>query len=88
MGMVLPSLDTITSSLAGREFRAGVTSFRTSSIRIGQTVGPPLFTAVAVVTGYGVDDDRELTTPVRAGRTAVPSVFERPRLLILLAMTT
>ncbi len=53
MGMVLPSLDTITSSLAGREFRAGVTSFRTSSIRIGQTVGPPLFTAVAVVTGYG-----------------------------------
>ncbi len=53
MGLVLPSLDTITSSLVGREFRAGVTSFRTSSIRIGQTVGPPLFTAVAVVTGYG-----------------------------------
>lgn len=52
MGLVVPSLDTITSSLVDREFRAGVTSFRTSSIRIGQTVGPPLFTAVAVVTGY------------------------------------
>jgi predicted MFS family arabinose efflux permease len=53
MGLVVPSLDTATSSLVDREFRGGVTSLRTTSIRIGQTVGPPLFTAVAVVTGYG-----------------------------------
>jgi MFS family permease len=52
MGLVLPSLDVITSSLADREFRGGVTSFRTTSIRVGQTVGPPLFTTVAAVTGY------------------------------------
>lgn len=52
MGLVIPSLDTITSSLADREFRGGVTSLRTSSIRIGQTVGPPLFTTLAVVGGY------------------------------------
>jgi ACDE family multidrug resistance protein len=52
MGLVIPSLDTITSSLAGREFRGGVTSFRTSAIRVGQTVGPTLFTTAAAVAGY------------------------------------
>lgn len=52
MGLVIPSLDTITSSLADREFRGGVTSFRTSAIRIGQTAGPPLFTTAAIVVGY------------------------------------
>jgi ACDE family multidrug resistance protein len=52
MGLVIPSLDSITSSLADREFRGGVTSFRTSAIRIGQTVGPPVFTTAAVVAGY------------------------------------
>jgi MFS family permease len=52
MGLTLPSLDTATSSLAGRAYRGGVTSLRTTAIRLGQTVGPPLFTTVAVVTGY------------------------------------
>jgi MFS family permease len=52
MGLTLPSLDTATSSLAGRKYRGGVTSLRTTAIRLGQTIGPPLFTTVAVGTGY------------------------------------
>jgi ACDE family multidrug resistance protein len=52
MGLTLPSLDTATSALAGREYRGGVTSLRTTAIRLGQTVGPPLFTTAAVLTGY------------------------------------
>ena len=51
MGLTLPSLDTATSSLAGRAYRGGVTSLRTTAIRLGQTIGPPLFTTAAVVTG-------------------------------------
>jgi MFS family permease len=52
MGLTLPSLDTATSSLTGQAYRGGVTSLRTTAIRLGQTIGPPLFTTVAVVTGY------------------------------------
>jgi MFS family permease len=51
-GLTIPSLDSATSSLVGREFRGGVTSLRTTSIRLGQTVGPPLFTTAAALGGY------------------------------------
>jgi MFS family permease len=66
MGLTLPSLDTATSSLAGREYRGGVTSLRTTAIRLGQTVGPPLFTTVAAVTG-----DRPLLLAASAATLAV-----------------
>lgn len=51
-GLLLPSLDAATSGLAGERFRGGVMSLRTVAIRIGQTAGPPLFTAAAAVVGY------------------------------------
>jgi MFS family permease len=69
MGLTLPSLDTATSSLAGREYRGGVTSLRTTAIRTGQTIGPPLFTTVAVVTG-----DRPLLFAAGAATLAVGAV--------------
>lgn len=51
-GLTMPSLDTAVSALAPGRFRGAVMSLRTSVIRIGQTVGPPLFTAAAATTGY------------------------------------
>jgi MFS family permease len=51
MGLVMPSLDTAISVLVPTDFRAGAMSVRTSMVRLGQTVGPPLFTGLfAVVT--------------------------------------
>ncbi|WP_168219940.1 MFS transporter [Salarchaeum sp. JOR-1] len=51
-GVVQPSIDTATSSLVSAEFRGGVMSFRTTAIRTGQTLGPPLATAADAVIGY------------------------------------
>ncbi|MFC7165030.1 MFS transporter [Halospeciosus flavus] len=51
-GLLLPSLDSETSGLTGERFRGGVMSLRTVAIRIGQTIGPPLFTAAAAFVGY------------------------------------
>jgi MFS family permease len=51
-GLAMPSLDTAVSSLGPDRFRGAVMSLRTSVIRIGQTVGPPLFAAAAVTGGY------------------------------------
>lgn len=51
-GVVQPSIDTATSSLVATEYRGGVMSLRTTSIRIGQTVGPPLATAFDAFAGY------------------------------------
>lgn len=53
-GLTMPSLDTAVSSLAPGRYRGGVMSLRTSVIRLGQTVGPTLFAAVAATTGYHV----------------------------------
>lgn len=49
MGTAMPALDAAISQLAPGEYRAGATSVRTSMIRIGQTIGPVLFTGVAAV---------------------------------------
>jgi MFS family permease len=51
-GLAMPSLDTAVSSLAPGRFRGAVMSLRTSVIRVGQTIGPPLFAAAAVTSGY------------------------------------
>jgi MFS family permease len=51
-GLTMPSLDTAVSSLAPDRFRGAVMSLRTSVIRIGQTIGPPLFAAAAVTGSY------------------------------------
>ena len=66
MGLTLPSLEIATSSLGGGAYRGGVTGLRTTAIRLGQAIGPPLFTTVAVVAGY-----RPLLFAAGAGTLAV-----------------
>lgn len=51
-GVVQPSIDTATSSLVGAEYRGGVMSLRTTAIRVGQTIGPPLATTADALVGY------------------------------------
>lgn len=46
MGLVMPSLDTAISHLVPTSFRGGAMSLRTSMVRTGQTIGPPLFTGL------------------------------------------
>lgn len=47
MGTVMPALDSAVSSLTPDEYRGGAMSLRTSMVRLGQTIGPALFTGVA-----------------------------------------
>lgn len=55
MGLVMPSLDTAISQLVPTRFRGGAMSLRTSMVRLGQTIGPPLFAALAgLATDRGV----------------------------------
>ncbi len=49
MGFAMPSLDTAISELTPGAYRGGAMSLRTSMVRLGQTVGPTLFTASAAV---------------------------------------
>jgi MFS family permease len=51
-GLVLPSVASALSALAGPEFRGGVMSLRTSVVLGAQAVGPPLFTLPAARLGY------------------------------------
>ncbi|MFB6194871.1 MAG: MFS transporter [Haloplanus sp.] len=51
-GLVLPSVASALSALAGPEFRGGVMSLRTSVVLGAQAVGPPLFTLPATRLGY------------------------------------
>jgi MFS family permease len=46
-GVVMPSIDTTVVTLVDDDLRAGVMSLRTSVLRLGQTVGPVVFTATA-----------------------------------------
>jgi ACDE family multidrug resistance protein len=56
----MPSIDTAVVTLVSDDLRAGVMGLRTSVLRLGQTVGPVAFTAVAgtafptTVVGYRV----------------------------------
>ncbi len=52
MGLAMPSLDTAISHLVPGRFRGGAMSLRTSMVRTGQTIGPPLFTALALTQGH------------------------------------
>jgi MFS family permease len=70
-GCILPALDTEISRLATDELRGGVTSLRISVKKVGQTVGPVLFPAVAAATGY---PRLLLATGVLAAATGVVSV--------------
>ncbi|GAB6862953.1 MFS transporter [Haloplanus litoreus] len=51
-GLVLPSVASALSALAGPEFRGGVMSLRTSVVLGAQAIGPPLFTLPAARVGY------------------------------------
>jgi MFS family permease len=54
-GLVLPSVASALSTLAGPEFRGGVMSLRTSVVLGAQAVGPPLFTLPATRLGLGYE---------------------------------
>ncbi|QGX96455.1 MFS transporter [Haloplanus rallus] len=54
-GLVLPSVASALSSIAGPEFRGGVMSLRTSVVLGAQAVGPPLFTLPATELGVGYE---------------------------------
>jgi MFS family permease len=54
-GLVLPSVASALSALAGPEFRGGVMSLRTSVVLGAQAVGPPLFTLPATRLGLGYE---------------------------------
>jgi len=69
-GLVLPSVASALSALAGPEFRGGVMSLRTSVVLGAQAIGPPLFTLP--VTRLGVDYELPLAVAgVGAGLAAV-----------------
>jgi ACDE family multidrug resistance protein len=53
-GLVLPSVASALSELAGPDFRGGVLSLRTSVVLASQAIGPPLFTLPAGAVGYAV----------------------------------
>lgn len=46
MGLAMPSLDSAVSHLVPDTYRGGAMSLRTSMVRLGQTIGPPLFTGL------------------------------------------
>lgn len=54
-GLLLPSVASALSALAGPEFRGGVMSLRTSVILGAQAIGPPLFTLPAARLGVGYE---------------------------------
>ena len=54
-GLLLPSVASALSELAGPEFRGGVMSLRTSVVLGAQAVGPPLFTLPATRLGLGYE---------------------------------
>jgi len=54
-GLLLPSVASALSALAGPEFRGGVMSLRTSVILGAQAIGPPLFTLPATRLGVGYE---------------------------------
>jgi len=54
-GLVLPSVASALSAIAGPEFRGGVMSLRTSVVLGAQAVGPPLFTLPATELGVGYE---------------------------------
>jgi ACDE family multidrug resistance protein len=49
VGLFFPSIDTIIITGFSEELRAGVMGLRTSMLRLGQTIGPIVFTGVAEV---------------------------------------
>lgn len=51
-GLVVPSADTAISRLTTERTRGGIMSLRLSMKKIGQTVGPVLFTTVGTAVGY------------------------------------
>jgi MFS family permease len=51
MGLSMPSLDTEVSQLVPDRFRGGAMSLRTSMVRLGQTVGPPVYAGLAPLVG-------------------------------------
>jgi len=51
MGLSMPSLDTEVSQLVPDRFRGGAMSLRTSMVRLGQTIGPPLYAGLTPVLG-------------------------------------
>jgi len=51
MGLAMPSLDAEVSQLVPDRFRGGAMSLRTSMVRLGQTVGPPLFAGLVPFVG-------------------------------------
>jgi MFS family permease len=51
MGLSMPSLDTEVSQLVPDRFRGGAMSLRTSMVRLGQTIGPPLYAGLVPVVG-------------------------------------
>lgn len=54
VGLTLPSVDALLSSLVAQEYRAGALSLRNSTTFLGRAVGPVLFTGLAATTGYRV----------------------------------
>lgn len=54
-GLVLPSVASALSALAGPEFRGGVMSLRTSVVLGAQAIGPPLFTLPATRLDVGYE---------------------------------
>ncbi|WP_423747164.1 MFS transporter (plasmid) [Haladaptatus sp. SPP-AMP-3] len=51
-GLAEPITDTALNELAPDEFRGSIMSIRTTVLRLGTTVGPPLFVGVATLVGY------------------------------------
>ncbi len=54
MGLVMPSLDAAVSQLVPGSYRGGAMSIRTSMVRLGQTLGPPIATGLTATWGYRV----------------------------------
>ncbi|MFH5801457.1 MFS transporter [Haladaptatus sp. CMAA 1911] len=51
-GLAEPITDTALNELAPDEFRGSIMSIRTSVLRLGTTVGPPVFVGLAALVGY------------------------------------
>ncbi|WP_231186472.1 MFS transporter [Haladaptatus sp. DYF46] len=51
-GLAEPITDTALNELAPDEFRGSIMSIRTSVLRLGTTVGPPVFVGLATFVGY------------------------------------
>ncbi|SIR97539.1 Predicted arabinose efflux permease, MFS family [Haladaptatus litoreus] len=51
-GLAEPITDTALNELAPDEFRGSIMSIRTSVLRLGTTIGPPVFVGLATIVGY------------------------------------